>query len=96
MIRGALNADKDIRVVVISLEESYDLDSTGLDALIEFDRAMGEAGLHVQLARVHDHVRDLMNAGGAADLVARSSYSVDDAVRAATAVAMRGDKLEGG
>jgi MFS superfamily sulfate permease-like transporter len=70
------------RAVVVSLEESVDLDSTALDALLEFDAAMTRRGLSVRLARVHDHVRDLLTAAGADQLVARSSYSVDDAVQA--------------
>ena len=49
-----------LRAVVLSLEESYDLDSTALDALIEFDRAMARAGFRVQLARLHDRARDLI------------------------------------
>ena len=68
--------------VVISIEETYDLDSTGLDALMAFDANMARAGIRVQLARVHDHVRDVLTAGGATGLLARSSYSVDDAVTA--------------
>ena len=71
-----------VSAVVVSLEESLDLDSTALDVLIEFDRAMGAAHIRLQLARVHDQVRDLLAAAGASDLVARSSYSVDDAVTA--------------
>jgi len=70
------------QAVVLSLEESFDLDSTALDALIEFNDAMRKAGIRLQLARVHDHVRDLLEAAGAADLLAHSSYSVDDAVSA--------------
>lgn len=70
------------RAVVLSLEESFDLDSTALDALIEFDEAMCKAGIRLHLARVHDHVRDLLSAAGAVDLLANSSYSVDDAVSA--------------
>ncbi|WP_084733148.1 SulP family inorganic anion transporter [Sphingobium chungbukense] len=68
--------------LILSLEESFDLDSTALDALIEFDTLMKARGITLQLARVRDHVRDLMQAAGAADLIARSSYSVDDAVQA--------------
>ena len=73
-------ADPAMHAVVLSLEESYDLDSTALDALIEFDRAMAQAGFHVQLARLHDLARDLIAADGETDLDRRSSYSVDDAV----------------
>jgi MFS superfamily sulfate permease-like transporter len=68
------------RAIVLSLEESFDLDSTALDALIECDTTLRAAGIRLQLARLHDRARDLLANGGAADLVARSSYSVDDAV----------------
>jgi MFS superfamily sulfate permease-like transporter len=70
------------RAIVVSLEESFDLDSTALDALIEFDTTMQAAGIRVQLARVHDRARDLLAASDATDLQTRSSYSVDDAVAA--------------
>lgn len=68
--------------IIISLEESFDLDSTALDALIEFESQMKAAQVRVQLARVHDRVRDLLKAVEDSDLPARSSYSVDDAVAA--------------
>lgn len=70
------------RSIVLSLEESFDLDSTALDALNESDRALSDAGIRLQLARLHDHARDLLAASGNFDLLARSSYSVDDAVAA--------------
>ncbi|HEY4135376.1 MAG TPA: SulP family inorganic anion transporter [Alphaproteobacteria bacterium] len=73
-------AETAIKAIVVSLEESFDLDSTGLDALLEFDRTLQAAGLTVQFARVHDRLRDLLAAAGGADLLARSSYSVDGAV----------------
>jgi hypothetical protein len=38
--------------------------------------------ISVQLARVHDRVRDLLLAVEETDLPSRSSYSVDDAVTA--------------
>lgn len=75
-------AEPEIRSVILSLEQSYDLDSTALDALVEFDMRMRARGVHVQLARVRDAIRDLLIAGGAGDLAARTSYSVDDAVAA--------------
>ena len=68
--------------LVLSLEETFDLDSSVLDALLEFDEEMQKAGIRLQLARVHDHVRDALHLAGAADLLDRSSYSVDDAVSA--------------
>lgn len=70
------------RALVLSLEETFDLDSSTLDALLEFDESMGKAGIRLQLARVHDHVRDVLRLAGADDLLARCSYSVDDAVSA--------------
>ena len=76
-------ARPELHVAIISLEESFELDSTALDALLEFDAAMQRVGTTIYYARVHDHVRDLLLAGGGSDLVARSSFSVDDAVTTA-------------
>jgi MFS superfamily sulfate permease-like transporter len=73
-------AEPDIRVVIVSLEESFDLDSTALDALVEFDDRMKGRRVELRLARVRDHIRDLLSAAGAADLASRCSHSVDDAV----------------
>ena len=66
--------------IILSLEETADLDATALDALLDFAGLVERAGGTLWLARVHDHVRDLLVRAGADDLVARSSYSVDDAV----------------
>jgi anti-anti-sigma factor len=68
--------------LVLSLEESFDLDSTALDALLEFAVQMQNRGVTLRLARVRDHVRDLLSAAGAVDLLTHASYSVDDAVQA--------------
>lgn len=70
------------RAVIVSLEESSDLDSTAFEALAAFDAAMAGLGKVLWLARVHDHVRDVLAAGGADGLLARATYSVDDAVTA--------------
>jgi MFS superfamily sulfate permease-like transporter len=85
LVASSTRNDPAIRAVVLSLEESYDLDSTALDALIEFDRTMAQDGFRVQLARLHDRARDLIAAAGENDLDRRSSYSVDDAVSVAEA-----------
>jgi MFS superfamily sulfate permease-like transporter len=82
MIEERLCAGTGMHAAVVSLEESFDMDSTALDALIEFDARLGKSGMRLQLARVHDRVRDLLAVAGAETLVRRSSYSVDDAVRA--------------
>ena len=69
-----------LKAIVLSLEETFDLDSTTLDTLVALDRTVTAKGLRLQLARVHDHVRDVLAAAGETGLIARSSYSVDDAV----------------
>jgi MFS superfamily sulfate permease-like transporter len=81
-IEQRLCADSGLHAAVVSLEESFDLDSTALDALIEFDARLCKSGITLRLARVHDPVRDLLAVAGAEGLVKRSSYSVDDAVQA--------------
>lgn len=73
--------DKSGNAVIISLEESFDLDSTALDALLEFDALVRRQGRPLQYARVHDRVRDLV-VRAAPPLLASFSYSVDDAVAA--------------
>jgi len=71
-----------LRAVIVSLEETFDLDSTSFEVISAFDAAMSKSGKHLLLARVHDHVRDVLLAGGLTSLVTRCSYSVDDAIRA--------------
>jgi MFS superfamily sulfate permease-like transporter len=80
--------------IILSLEESFDLDSTAADALIEFAGMLRLQGTKLQLARVHDAVRDLLIAAGAIDLGADSSYSVDDAVVALAAISSRSPSHE--
>jgi MFS superfamily sulfate permease-like transporter len=81
-ITGQARAEAATSHIVISLEETFEVDTTALDALIEFDRVMATAGKTVIYARLHDRVRDLLTAAGAEAIVARSRYSVDDAVAA--------------
>ncbi|MCE1235654.1 MAG: STAS domain-containing protein [Hyphomicrobiales bacterium] len=81
-IAEAALADPSARVAIVSLEETFDLDSTALEALIEFDARLAAAGRSVRLARARDGVRDLLRLAGATDLAGRASYSVDDAVAA--------------
>ena len=75
-------AQPGLRAVIVSLEETFDLDSTSFEVISAFDAAMSKSGKHLLLARVHDHVRDVLLAGGLTSLVTRCSYSVDDAIRA--------------
>ena len=67
---------------MLSLEESFDLDSSALDALVEFAASMRQRGITLRLARVRDTISDLLRQSGATDLADQSSHSVDDAVAA--------------
>ena len=77
------------RVVVLSLEVSDDLDSTAVEALAEFAKALADAGVALLLARVKDKPRQaLIRVGLATSEIPGSGgvqlfWSVDDAVRAA-------------
>jgi MFS superfamily sulfate permease-like transporter len=74
------------RIVILSLEESPDLDSTALDTLTDFDARLSCDGGVLLLARIKDHIRDELHRVGAADLADRRSYhSVADAFAAAQA-----------
>lgn len=84
-IRRCQQAEPGIRTLVLSLEETFDLDTTTLDALVDFHRVLHDGGVHLGLARVHDHVRDVLSAAGETSLLLASRYSVDDAVAAAAA-----------
>jgi MFS superfamily sulfate permease-like transporter len=77
--------EKGARAVVLSLEESFDFDSSALDALIEAEAHLTEARLPLHLARTRDVIRDLIRAAGAKRLADRCGYSVDDAVAMALA-----------
>ncbi len=68
--------------VVLSLEESDDLDSTAIEAIAEFEKQLNARGLKLHLARAHDRVRDVLAAAGLERLAQRASFSVADAVRA--------------
>ena len=76
---GRAAAASDAHVVIISLEESDDLDSTALDALDEFAQSLHANGRRLILARAHDKVRDVLCAAGLADMAGTSTFSVADA-----------------
>jgi anti-anti-sigma factor len=82
-----VDADAAIRVVILSVEESPDFDSSALDALLEFYARLHTAGRHLLLARVKEDIRDLLRAAGADRLAGEQNcfWSVADAFVAATA-----------
>jgi len=69
--------------IVLSLEETDDLDSSALEAISDFRQGMTAQKRVLILARVHDRVRTILERGGLADLAATSTFSVDDAVKMA-------------
>jgi MFS superfamily sulfate permease-like transporter len=73
----------DVRVVILSLEESYDLDSTAIEALGEFALGLKQMGTQVIFARAHDPVRDVLRVAGMDDLAQTSTFSVADAAEIA-------------
>ncbi|CAN5547178.1 SulP family inorganic anion transporter [soil metagenome] len=68
------------RLIVLSLEESSDLDSSATEALGEFVATLAANGRRVVLARAHDAVRDVLAAAGMDELARGATFSVADAV----------------
>ena len=81
----AARAGESRRIIILSMEESPDLDSTALDALTECDSRLAQTGKTLLLARIKDHIRDELRRVGAAELADQRSYrSVADAFAAAS------------
>ena len=75
------------QVVILSLEDSSDLDATALEALIEWEAQLAGQGRLLLLARCKQHVRDLLaRAHPALAEPERSFWSVDEAFEAARGV----------
>jgi MFS superfamily sulfate permease-like transporter len=80
----ATRAGAETRIVILSLEESPDLDSTALDALTECDARLVQTGKTLLLARIKDDIRDALRRVGATEMADQRSYhSVADAFAAA-------------
>lgn len=84
-IEQAVDAADGPRNVVLSIEESDDLDATALEALIEFESRLSRGSRVLFLARVKDEARELLKRTPAAYLASaeRAFWSVADAVDAA-------------
>jgi MFS superfamily sulfate permease-like transporter len=85
-IADAAASEEGLRIIILSLEETFDLDSTALEALVEFDSRLKAAGKTLLLARARDPLRDILRAASADALVARAYYSVEDTANAALAL----------
>ena len=80
----ARTADRaQLHCVILSLEESADLDSTAVECLMELDHRLRTTGLQLLLTRVKDPVRELLGRIDAHGLGApsRMFWSVADAVQ---------------
>jgi MFS superfamily sulfate permease-like transporter len=86
-IEKIIGRDASTKIVILSVEESDDLDSTALDVLCEFDARLSSSGKTLYLARVKDRARELLQRSRANYLAApdRGFFSVADAFEAARA-----------
>lgn len=66
--------------IVLSLEESDDLDSSAVEALAELTKTLAAQSKTLHLARVHDRSRAVLNAAGMNQLADLAGFSVADAV----------------
>ena len=82
VLRARIDAAPQLQRLVLSLEESPDLDATSIEALCEFAAYARLRGLSLVLARVKDSVRDVLARVGSPDLPAEAyaPWSVADAV----------------
>jgi len=82
-----LDAGPGTRWLVLSLEESVDLDSTALECLLELDEQLRSRGVRLMLARVKEAVEALLQRSESEGLGRpdRLFWSVDDAVKSTAA-----------
>lgn len=82
-LRTRVKATAALQRIVLSLEESPDLDTTSIEALRDFAQWTPQRGSQLALARVKDTVRDLLGQVRSGDLpaAAYAPWSVDDAMQ---------------
>ncbi len=86
LVRLRTQTSGTIRAVILSLEESVDLDSTAVECLVELAQHLREAGIVLVLSRAKDAVRELLtrwDPQGIGD-ASRMHFSVADAVQSLT------------
>ncbi len=84
-VRTLLDTRADVQVLVLSLEESVDLDSTALEALAEFSAWIARSHRGLVLARVKEDVRELLQRTAIEGPATPCYWSVADSVAAASA-----------
>jgi len=82
--RQRVDAAQDVHRVVLSLEESPDLDSTSLESIGDFAAWLGARGIELRVARLKDDTRDALSRMALPQLPpqALEDWSVEDAVSA--------------
>ena len=85
-VMARAQARQGLRTVILSLEESSDLDSTAVECLLELDGRLRGIGKELVLSRVKDPVRELLLRWAPMGLgdTARLYWSVADAAQAHT------------
>ncbi len=86
-VLGRLSAHRnEVRAVILSLEESTDLDSTAVECLVELAQHLREAGVVLVLSRAKDAVRELLTRCDPDGVghAGRMHFSVADAVHSLT------------
>jgi MFS superfamily sulfate permease-like transporter len=83
LVREQVMAQPQLRLIVLSLEESPDLDSTAIEALGELSAWLQKRGMELRVARLKESARDALSRAQLVQLPAGAlDYSsVDDAVR---------------
>ena len=84
-VRALLDTRAEVQVLVLSLEESVDLDSTALEALSEFSAWLARSHRRLVLARVKEDVRELLKRTATDGPATPCYWSVADAVAASSA-----------
>ncbi len=94
-VASRAEANAATRIVVLSIEESPNFDSTAIEVLRECVERLGSSGRSLLLARVKDDIRDVLRAAGADQLASdeRCFWSVADAFAAANSM-VNHDKLQ--
>ncbi len=87
LIQAKVDATPATRMIIISFEESPDLDSTSLEALRDFSDNMQKRGIPMIFARVKDPLRDIFSTVNLSEIPTTSydARSVDDAMKEALA-----------
>jgi MFS superfamily sulfate permease-like transporter len=78
-----------VQTLILSLEESPDLDGTSIEAVAELAQYLAEQGVNLLLARTKDPALAVLGRAGIVALqpLALTNWSVDDAVKMATDLA---------